>query len=81
MPVTKRRQISWMSVSGRYSAMRRTTSAAFTSALSVRNGVDACPGVPLTRSVPHQVPFSPTMIGSLLPVGVGIGKPPASVMT
>ena len=34
--------------------MRRTTSAAFTSALSVRNGVDAWPGVPLTRSVAHQ---------------------------
>ena len=50
MPSTKRRQMSWIWVSGRYSAMRRTTSAALTSALSVRSGCDAWPGVPLTVS-------------------------------
>ena len=35
------RHVSWISVGGRYSASRRTTSAAVTSALSVRNGCDA----------------------------------------
>jgi hypothetical protein len=41
MPSTNCRHVSWMLVSGRNSAMRRTTSAAFTNALSVRNGIDA----------------------------------------
>ena len=40
-PSMKRRHVSWMCVGGRYSARRRTISAAVTSALSVRNGCDA----------------------------------------
>ena len=43
---------------GWYSAMRRTTSAAVTSALSVRNGCEPCPGVPCTRIFVQNVPFS-----------------------
>ena len=41
MPSTKRRQMSWIIVSGRYSLRRRTTSAAVTSALSVRQRLAA----------------------------------------
>ena len=64
-------------------ASARITSAAFTSALSVRNGIDAWPGVPRTRSVHQYAPFSATMTGSLGPVvdGSGIRNPPDSVMT
>ncbi len=61
--------------------MRRTTSAAVTSALSVRNGCDPCPGVPFTRILVQKVPFSPTTTGRRGPAGVGIWKPPASVST
>ena len=52
-PATNRFHVSWMRVSGRYSAIRRTTSAALISALSVRRGCEAWPGVPRTRSL-HQ---------------------------
>ncbi len=38
--------------------MRRTTSAAVTSALSVRNGCEPWPGVPCTRILVQNVPFS-----------------------
>jgi hypothetical protein len=63
--------------------MRRTTSAAFSSALSVRNGIEPCPGVPRTRIRHQYVPFSPTMMGSFGPdeVGSGIRNPPDSVTT
>ena len=77
----KRRHTSCSCVGGRNSARRRTTSAAFTSALSVRNGCDACPGVPVMRKVHHHVPFSPTITGSFGPDGLGIGMPPDSVIT
>ena len=72
-----------MFVSGWYSAIRRTTSAALTRALSVRRGIDPCPGVPLTRIRHQYVPFSPTMTGNLIPVveGRGIRNPPDSVIT
>ena len=50
-PSTNWRHASWIWVGGWYSAMRRTTSAAVTSALSVRNGCDPCPGVPCTRDL------------------------------
>ena len=80
---TKRRHTSCNWVSGWNSAMRRTTSAAFTSALSVRRGIDPCPGVPWTRSLHQYVPFSATMTGSFGPLidGRGMRKPPASVTT
>jgi hypothetical protein len=81
MPSMKRRQESWIWVSGRYSAIRRTTSAAVTSALSVRNGCEPCPGVPRTVSFDQNVPFSPTTTGRRGPTGVGTWKPPDSVST
>src|SRR6266511_1181461 len=40
MPSTNRRQVSWICVGGRYSFSRLTTSAAVTTALSVRNGCE-----------------------------------------
>ncbi len=49
-PCTRRRQVPLSSGGAWYSASRRTTSAAVTSALSVRYGDDACPGVPRTVS-------------------------------
>ena len=52
-PSMNRRQVSWMWVGGWNVASRRTTSAAVTSALSVRNGCDAWPGVPRTE-MRHQ---------------------------
>ena len=63
--------------------MRRTTSAAFTRALSVRNGIEPWPGVPLTRIRRQYAPFSPTMTGSFGPPaeGSGIRNPPDSVIT
>ena len=67
--------------SGWYSARRRTTSAAVTSALSVRNGIEPWPGVPRTTSRRQLTPFSPTVTGSFGPDLVGIGTPPLSVMT
>ncbi len=47
--------------------MRRTTSAAFTRALSVRHGCDPWPAVPeMRRLILHQpLPFSATITGSL----------------
>ena len=68
-PSMKRRHVSWMCVGGSYSASRRTTSAAVTSALSVRNGCDACPGVPGTVMRHQYEPFSPTMTGRRGPCG------------
>ena len=47
----------------------------------MRNGIDAWPGVPFTRSAHHWLPFSATITGSFTPVGDGIGMPPDSVMT
>ena len=63
--------------------MRRTTSAAFTRALSVRSGIEPCPGVPRTRSLHQYVPFSATMTGSFGPPddGNGMRNPPISVTT
>ena len=55
--------------------MRRTTSAAVTSALSVRNGCDPWPGVPRTVSFDQKVPFSPTSTGRRVPLGVGHLEP------
>ena len=75
------RHVSWIIVGGRYSARRRTTSAAVTSALSVRNGCDACPGVPFTEMRHQYEPFSPTITGSRGPPALGIWNPPASVTT
>lgn len=43
---------------GRYAARRRTTSAAFTSALSLPKGIDPCDGVPRTRNRRHAMPFT-----------------------
>ena len=77
----KCRHASWICVSGSYSARRRTTSAAVTSALSVRNGCEPWPGVPRTVSFDQKVPFSPTSTGSRVPEGVGIWNPPDSVST
>ena len=81
--VTKRRQVSLMSVPGSNWAIRRTTSAAFTTALSLLNGIDPWPAVPRTRSSTQWVPFSPTIIGNLGPDldGSGISNPPDSVST
>ena len=62
-----RRHMSCTVVSGRYSAIRRTTSAALTKALSERNGIDACPADPRTRIRHQYVPFSATTTGSLGP--------------
>ena len=81
IPSTNWRHDSWICVCGRKSAMRRTTSAAVTSALSVRNGCEPCPGVPCTRILVQNVPFSPTSTGSRGPAGDGIWKPPDSVST
>ena len=75
MPSTKRRHASWMSAGVSCSASRRTTSAALTSALSVRSGCDACPGVPRTVMVHQNAPFSPVMTGRRTPSGLPIGKP------
>ena len=82
MRSTNARHTSWISVFGWKSAIRLTTSAAVTSALSVRSGMLAWPGVPCTRIVHQYVPFSPTMTGSFGPPAVGIGNriPPNSVM-
>ena len=80
IPSTKRRQASWMSAAGWYSARRRTTSAALTRALSVRSGCEACPGVPRTVKVHQKTPFSPVRTGRRTPSGDSMGKPPASVM-
>ena len=66
---------------GWYAATRRTTSAAVTSALSVRNGIEPCPGVPRITSRRQLIPFSPTVTGSFTPDLVGIGTPPLSVIT
>ena len=52
---------SSMWAAGRYSARRRTISAALTSALSAPNGIEPWPGVPVTRSRRHAMPFSPTL--------------------
>ena len=47
MPATNRRHdVVDVGAGRRSSAMRRTTSAALTSALSVRKGWEPCPGVP-----------------------------------
>ena len=81
MPSMKLRQTSWIIVGGRNSAIRRTTSAAVTRALSVRSGCEAWPGVPCTVSRHQWLPFSPTMTGSFMPDGEGIGMPPDSVIT
>ena len=70
-----------MRVSGLYSAMRRTTSAAFTRALSTRKLCEPWPGVPVTRRVHQKQPFSATISGSFSPPGVSVGMPPDSVMT
>ena len=72
MPSTKWRHDSWIWVCGRNSAIRRTTSAAVTSALSVRKGCDPCPGVPRTRILVQNVPFSATSTGRRGPAGDGI---------
>ena len=77
----KRRHVSWICVGGRYSASRRTISAAVTSALSVRNGCDAWPGVPRTVMRHQYEPFSADDHRQARPRGVGIWKPPASVTT
>jgi hypothetical protein len=68
-------------VGGRNSCSRRITSAAVTRALSVRQGCEACPGVPCTRTVHQYEPFSPTSTGIFNPVGEGRGMPPDSVIT
>ena len=81
MPSTNPRHVSPIRVGGRYSCRRRTTSAAVTTALSVRNGCDACPGVPRTVSFDQYVPFSSTITGRRAPTDVGIWKPPDSVRT
>ena len=60
--------------------MRRTTSAAFTSALSAPNGAEPCPGVPRTRSRRHITPFSATVIVTFWPAWVSMTSPPDSVM-
>ena len=52
--------------------MRRTTSDAVTTALSVRKGCEPWPGVPLIRSFDQNVPFSAVSTGSRTPSGVGI---------
>ncbi len=80
MPSTKRRHASWMSAGVSCSASLRTTSAAFTKALSVRRGCDAWPGVPRTVMVHQNAPFSPVITGRRTPPGLAMGKPPASVM-
>ena len=46
---------------GAYSESRSTIWAALTSALSAPNGIEPCPGVPLTRSLRHAIPFSPML--------------------
>ena len=61
--------------------MRLTTSAAVTSALSVRNGWDPCPGVPWMWIFDQYEPFSPTITGSFGGPSPGIWNPPASVTT
>ena len=73
--------MSWISVAGWYSAIRCTTAAAVTSALSVLYGWLPWPGVPDTRSWAQWLPFSATITGSFRPVGLGIGMPPDSVIT
>ena len=70
-PSMNRRHVSWIIVGGRYSASRRTTSAAVTSALSVRNGCDAWPGVPCTVMRHQYEPFSPTITGRRGPSALG----------
>ena len=81
-PSMKRTHASCSSARGRYSSMRRTTSAALTSALSVRRGWLAWPGVPRTVRMHQNTPFSPTMTGSRgSPSVPAMGKPPDSVMT
>ena len=74
MPSTKRRHASWMSAGVSCSASRRTTSAAFTKALSVRRGCEACPGVPRTVMVHQKAPFSPVMTGQADPAGARHGE-------
>ena len=78
----KRTQASCSSARGRYSSIRRTTSAALTSALSVRSGWLAWPGVPLTVRTHQKTPFSPTITGRRgSPSLPTMGNPPDSVMT
>jgi len=57
---------------GANSLTRRTTSAAVTSALSVRNGWEPWPGVPRTRSFDQNVPFSAVSTGRRIPSAAGI---------
>ncbi|CAB4584083.1 unannotated protein [freshwater metagenome] len=70
-----------MSASGRYWAMRRTISLAFTSALSPMIGVEPCAARPCTTRRVQAAPFSATSTGSFMPDGVCIGVPPHSVRT
>ena len=81
MPSTNFRQTSWICDFGWCSARRRTTSAAVTTALSVRYGCEPWPGVPRTRSFDQNVPFSAVRTGRRTPSGVGIWYPPDSVRT
>ena len=55
---SSRQSVDGTAAAGRYAASRRTTSAAFTSALSAPNGTDPWPGVPRTRRRRHATPFS-----------------------
>ena len=66
---------------GRYSARRLITAAAFTSALSLRNGAEPWPGVPRRRRRRHATPFSATFMPTN---GASAGpecSPPLSVST
>ena len=72
---------SWKRGAGRYSASRCTTAAALTSALSMRNGIEPCPGVPRTRRRRQATPFSATVTPM---TGASAGpscSPPLSVST
>src|SRR5260370_1254285 len=71
MPSTNLRHVSPIWAGGSYSLRRRTTSAATTTALSVRNGWDAWPGVPCTVNFDQYVPFSSAITGRRGPSGVG----------
>ena len=75
--------MSWICVSGWYSAMRRTTSAAFTSALSVRSGCDAWPGVPVhARACTSRCPSRRRSPAACTPAPRSAsGMPPDSVIT
>ena len=70
-----------MCVSGRCSASLRTTSAAFTTALSAPNGVDPWLGVPVTTMSTTAPPFSPVTTSTFVPCAPSLTMPPTSVST